>query len=89
MVHVVNRGNLFFRLSWCRAICRQKCTWETLWLAFPATAASHDAPVRGRWIHRECLNGKAAAVFETPHVTLMRGLDALRQLAEALQTIQE
>jgi hypothetical protein len=83
MVRVVNRGNLF-RLEWCCAICRQRCTSDTLWLAFPAQAE----PVRGRWIHRDCLNGNAAAEFGTPHVTMMRGIDALRQLAEALQTIE-
>jgi hypothetical protein len=83
MIHVTNRGNLF-RLEWCCAICRQKCTLDTLWLAFPAVAAPQAAPVQGHWIHRTCLNGNAAAVFETPHVTMMHGLEALRQLAEAL-----
>jgi hypothetical protein len=48
-----------------------------------------DAPVQGRSIHRPCLDGNAAAVFQTPHVTLRRGRKALRHLAEALNSSDE
>jgi hypothetical protein len=88
MVRVVNRGKVF-RLQQCCAICRQPCTLDSLKLAFPAMVAPLDAPVQGRSIHRPCLDGNAAAVFQTPHVTLMRGREALRQLAEALNGSEE
>ena len=56
-----------------------------LWLAF----ASTSEPTRGRWVHKPCVDGQAAELFNTPHIVMMRGLEAIRQLAEALNTSVE
>lgn len=82
MIVVINRGDMF-HLRWCCSICHKRCTLDTLWLAFPAHAHS-TVPAEGKWIHQDCLTGQRVLKFQTPHVTMMRGIDALRQLAEAL-----
>jgi hypothetical protein len=85
MIVVVNRGDMF-HLRWCCSICHKRCTLDSLWLAFPAHANT-KSPAEGKWIHDGCLTGKRVLNFGTPHVVTMRGIDALRQLAEALNTI--
>jgi hypothetical protein len=79
MVQITNHPDAF-RLRWCCQICRQRCSLKTLWLAFPQGDA-----VEGVWVHRECTAGRMESVFGTRRVTLMRGLDAIRQLAAALE----
>ena len=76
MVVVINRGNIF-RLAWCCSICHRGCTLNTVWLAFPATSE----PTRGRWVHKPCVDGQGAELFNTEHIVLMRGLPAVRLLA--------
>jgi hypothetical protein len=79
MVQIVNHPERF-ELRWCCRICGQRCSLDTLWLAFPQGNA-----VEGEWGHRECTSGRIESVFGTRRVTLMRGLDAIRQLATSLE----
>jgi hypothetical protein len=79
MVQVVNHPDAF-RLLWCCRVCRQRCTLNDLWLVFPVGSA-----VEGVWVHRRCVEGRVEALFGTRRITLMRGLDALRQLAASLE----
>jgi hypothetical protein len=78
MVQVLNRGETFAVRLAC-TICGERCRMDELWLAFPPGEA-----VEGEWVHRECTSGRIESVFGTRRVTLMRGLEAIRQLAAAL-----
>jgi hypothetical protein len=80
MVTIVNHPERF-ELRWCCRICGRRCSLDTLWLAFPQGRA-----VEGEWVHRECTSGgRIESVFGTRRVTLMRGLEAIRQLATSLE----
>jgi hypothetical protein len=82
MVKVINTESSF-RLEWCCRLCGRKCTLDELWLAIP-----RGQQVEAQWAHRTCLtgvNGQIEAVFGSQRVAMMRGIDALRQLASSLQ----
>ncbi len=86
MVRVVNRSDSF-RLEWCCRICGRKCTLDQLWLAIP-----RGEMVEAQWAHRACLeglNGRMESVFGTRRVTLMRGINAIEQLAQSLQDVND
>ena len=57
---------------------------EDLWLGFPPGEA-----VQGEWLHRRCADGHVQALFGTRRIVMMRGIDAIRRLAEALQGIDD
>jgi hypothetical protein len=78
MVQVLNRGDTFAVRLAC-TICGERCRLNELWLGFPPGEI-----VRGEWLHKSCVDGKIHTVFGGKRVVLMRGLDALQRLAEAL-----
>jgi hypothetical protein len=82
MVRVINRSDTF-RLEWCCRLCGRKCTLDQLWLAIP-----RGEMVEAQWAHRDCLDGlggRVKSTFGTHRITLMRGIDAIRRLAESLE----
>ena len=82
MVKVTNHPSTF-ELRWCCKICRERCSMDTLWLAFP-----RGSVVEGQWVHRGCVDGRVHDFFGR-RVVLMRGVDALRQLAQSLHDVAD
>ena len=83
MVQVLNRGETFAVRLAC-TICGERCRLEDLWLGFPPGEA-----VQAEWLHRRCADGHVQALFGTRRIVMMRGIDAIRRLAEALQGIED
>jgi hypothetical protein len=86
MVRVINQSDTF-RLEWCCRLCGGKCTLNQLWLAIPR-GEQVEAQVEAQWAHRPCidaLGGRVKSTFGTHRITLMRGIDAIRRLAESLE----
>jgi hypothetical protein len=86
MVRVINRSDSF-RLEWCCRLCGRKCRLSELWLVIP-----RGEHAEAQWAHRSCfdgLNGRLESVFETHRVTLMRGINAIEQLAQSLQDVDD
>jgi hypothetical protein len=83
MIQVVNRGETFAVRLACK-MCGERCRLEDLWLGFPPGEA-----VQGEWLHRRCADGHVQELFGTRRIVMMRGIDAIRRLAEALQDVDD
>jgi hypothetical protein len=84
VVRVINHPSAF-ELRWCCKICHERCSLESLWLAFaPGNAVEAQ---EAQWVHRSCVEGRVAAVFGSKRITLMRGYEALKQLATSLHDV--
>ena len=79
MVQVLHRGETFAVRLACK-ICGERCRLDDLWLGFPPGEA-----VQAEWLHRRCADGHVQELFGTRRIVMMRGLEALRQLAQSLQ----
>jgi hypothetical protein len=80
MVRVVStEGGTTVRL--CCVVCGHPLSLTTAWLCFPAGSRGDE----GQWVHRSCANGEIQRLVGGDHAVLMRGMDALRNMAGWLQ----
>jgi hypothetical protein len=63
------------------SLCKQRVSLATGWLAFPSNATGQ---VEGKWVHEACGRGALMSLFGQGRAVLMRGTDALQNMARNL-----